>query len=112
MKDDGSVIFSHNWNNKLCCNSFTTIRRLNPEKYQEGNVHRVMMKTTGPCVKDFGFYKVQDVKELTFDQIISSEYICYLDTGYSSSEVRKILGNMYKGITGGTKFSYVLYVKV
>lgn len=112
MKDDGAVKFSYNWNNKLNCNSFTTIRRYNPDKYCTGKVHQVMMKTRGRWNTDFGKAEIIDVKCLTLRQIASNEYVCRLDTGYSAKKTEDILKKMHKGINKDSLFSFVLYSKL
>lgn len=33
--------FTYNWNNKLLCKTFTSIRMYNPVKYEVGNIYRV-----------------------------------------------------------------------
>lgn len=82
--------FSTNWNNKLNCQCFTTIRLHNPKKYFIGAVFRVFLK---------GFLKgraeVVGVKICTLKDI--NEYVARLDTGYSAAECRKIIQTMYKG---------------
>lgn len=42
------ILFSHDWNNKLQCRCFTTIRINQPEKYIVGNYHDLLlsMKST------------------------------------------------------------------
>ncbi len=112
MKDDGVVRFSYNWNSKLNCNSFTTIRRYNPDKYCPGKIHQVILKTRDRLNTDFGKAEIIDVKCLTLDQISKNEYISRIDTGYSAYETAGILRKMYKGINGKSLFSFVLYSKV
>lgn len=97
--------FSHNWNNKLDCKVFTTLR-IYDGKYSPGHVFEVVLKDSagdleinGTRYKKLGrasillSYKVQ-VKDLTMP-------ICLLDTGYTLIETRKILFTMYKNRKGG-----------
>lgn len=41
-----TIDFSYNWNGKLNCNSFTTIRLANPNKYQIGLDYLVKLNTS------------------------------------------------------------------
>lgn len=81
--------FSTNWNNKLNCRCFTTIRLHNPKKYFIGAVFSVFLKG---ILK--GRAEVIGVKICTIKDI--SEYVARLDTGYSAEECQKMLREMYK----------------
>lgn len=90
MPKNKEIKFSYNWNNKLDCNFFTTIRLYNPIKYQIGHIYDVSLK---------GEFKKQarlvEMKKIHHDQI--NAFIAGLDTGYSVEETKKILERMYKG---------------
>ncbi len=109
MKEDGLIKFSHNWNNKLDSNYFTTIRRYNPDKYYPDAVHSVMLKTKGKWVTCYNKARIIDVKMLKLSQIVDNPWICGLDTGYSPKETEVILRRMHKDTTEDSLFSYVLY---
>ena len=109
MKDNGVIRFSYNWNNKLNCKSFTTLRRYNPKKYAVGMIHQVMLKTRDGWVTDYNNAVIVDTRGLSLGQISGNEFICRLDTGYSAEETVKMLMKMYKGINLETMFSLVLY---
>ncbi|MFR9165016.1 MAG: ASCH domain-containing protein [Dysgonomonas sp.] len=81
--------FSYNWNNKLRCRCFTTLRLRNDEKYYKGARFEVSMSGYPK-----GKAKVVDIKIIKLNQI--NEWIARLDTGYSARETKDILKKMYK----------------
>jgi uncharacterized protein YqfB (UPF0267 family) len=87
--DNQKLNFSNNWNNKLNCNSFTTLRLRNDGKYFAGAKVNVFLK---------GVFKgagtIVGVSYLTIDKI--NEFIARVDTGYSADDCRKIIKEMYK----------------
>ncbi len=83
--------FSYNWNNKLRCRCFTTLRLRNDEKYHKGARFEVSMQGYAR-----GQAKVIDVKYLKLEQI--SEWIARLDTGYSAKECKEMIKQMYKNV--------------
>ena len=96
------ISFSYNWNNKLHCNFFTTIRALNPGKYHSGVQHEVFLKDDS-----LGIAEVVSVKAIYGRDI--NEYIAGIDTGYTVEETLKILSLMYKCDASTKQFSFVLY---
>jgi hypothetical protein len=83
--------FSTNWNNKLDCNCFTTIRIYNPTKHFKGNEFDIYLK------KKFRAKAV--VLEVIFIKLKQlSDYACYLDTGYNSEETINLFKKMYPKI--------------
>lgn len=110
--DNGVVKFAFNWNNKLNCHSFTTIRRHDPLKYAVGNVHQILMKTHDRWVTNYGRAKIVDVRALTLKQIGDNEFISRIDTGHSGSDTVCILKKIYRNASDDTLFSFVLYSKV
>jgi len=102
------IRFSYNWNGKIDCRCFTTIRLYNPEKYKKGAVHQVTLKTKGGWVKCPGKAEIIETKKIYGKDL--NEFICRLDTGYSVEETKKVLSSMYKGKDiENTAFSYTLY---
>lgn len=89
MVTEQNLEFTTNWNNKLNCKSFTTIRLHNPVKYCIGATFKVYLKGVYK-----GCAKVLDVKRFTIKDI--NNYVSYLDTGYSPDECRRIIKEMYK----------------
>ena len=86
---DEDLKFGHNWNNKLNCDCFTTLRLHNPKRYFVGAVKNIKLnevfkgKATILCVVRF-----------RLDQI--SEHVARLDTGYSAEDCKKMIRTMYK----------------
>ncbi len=81
--------FGTNWNNKLNCCVFTTIRLYNPIKYCVGNRFDVRLKG-----QHKGYAILLEVKKIYLDQI--NEFTARIDTGYSAEECRKMIETMYK----------------
>jgi len=81
--------FSTNWNNKLNCNAFTTLRLRNDNKYYPGAKVNIWL---GNTLKGKG--TILGVSLYTLDKI--NEYVARIDTGYSAEECRKIILQMYK----------------
>ena len=79
--------FSYNWNNKLDCKVFTTLR-LN-KWLKVGDKIGILLKN---AFKGYG--TIVGKKVLSFDKI--NDWIAYLDTGYDAVECREILKKIYK----------------
>jgi len=81
------ISFSYNWNKKLDCNAFTTLRL--SDKYKINDIVKIT------CKKSIVFNaKIVDKKVFTLDKI--NNFIAYLDTGYDMQECKNILMKMYK----------------
>lgn len=85
-----TIDFSHNWNNKLMCVCFTTIRLRNDAKYQVGNIYPVTYHKT----EQLGTATVVDIKHFKLAQL--TEFMARIDTGYSAEKTREIIVQMYK----------------
>jgi hypothetical protein len=80
------IKFSTNWNNKLDCNYFTTLRI--SDKYANKKIILIEFK---------GKYRVCDLVECRkLNTLLLNDFMCYLDAGYNRDETIKILENMYK----------------
>jgi len=82
------IDFSQNWNNKLNCKCFTTLR-LKSEKYKIGNVYEITLKGG-----TMFFAKIIAIKTLKIHQI--NDFIAAIDTGYSVEEMKRLIKTMYK----------------
>lgn len=82
------LTFSYNWNNKLNCLAFTTLRLRNDSKYQVGRAFEINCPDVNPAP-----VAVLQVKHLRLDQL--SEGMCRVDTGYSKVETQKLIRTMY-----------------
>lgn len=83
-----NIDFSCNWNNKLNCKAFTTIRLFNA-KTKVGNSYNIRLK--GEVIKTA---IVRDIKTFRLPQL--TEYMAYLDTGYSKIETTGIITKIYQ----------------
>jgi hypothetical protein len=88
-----TLIFHHNWNNKLHCYVMTTIRLRNDAKYKKSARFKVILKV-GEKQNIFGVFEVVDIRHVKLHEIPS--YIAYLDTGYDVHKTRDIIKTMYK----------------
>lgn len=91
MNKTRALKFSYNWNNKLHCKCFTTIRLSG--KWQKGEIVNVFLKDGSNWI-DKGKGQIIDIKSFQTSSI--NEYVARLDTGYSAAECKKIIQSMYK----------------
>jgi len=83
--------FSTNWNHKLDCDFFTTLRLSG--RFQIGQVVEVWEKKTFR-----GAYRIVGKKRLAnISQI--NDWMGYLDTGYNGEKTQEIIRTMYPKIT-------------
>ena len=101
-----TIEFTTNWNKKLQCNAFTTIRLFNPGKYRVNQVYRIVLK------KNFIMQAaIVAVKPFMLHDL--NDYIAYLDTGYNANECKLIIQRMYANIDfSKTQLSLILLVKI
>lgn len=92
--------FSYNWNGKLYCDSFTTIRLTN--YYNIGDIITIDLKNE--CI-DTG--KIIGKIETRIEKL--TELVCQLDTGYNRAQTIGILKSMYKGITDWENTKIYIY---
>lgn len=83
------LVFSTNWNNKLDCRCFSTIRVYNPRKHYKDNQFEIYLQR-----KYKGKAVVLGVIKTYLEKL--NDYVCYLDTGYSKAETVELLRRMYK----------------
>lgn len=85
-----TINYLANFNNKLDCDAYTSIRLPDPLKYVIGNSFRVTLKD-----KDHHVARLVEMKELTLDRI--TPFIAYLDTGKSIQDCIQIIMKSYNG---------------
>lgn len=87
--------FSYNWNRKLDCKSFSTVRIENPSKYILLDEYLVILKTKGkgPDI-DKGIARLQSISHFFLDKV--SPAISYLDANLNVFEFQKLVLRMYK----------------
>lgn len=79
--------FSYNWNHKLDCESFTTLRLSG--RYQVGQIIPITEKG-----RDRGWAKIIDKKRLS-NIFVINDWMAFLDTGYDAAETRAIIQKMH-----------------
>lgn len=100
-----NIPFSYNWNNKLECNAFTTIRLYQPEKHKVDMPVDCVLKGALKCKGKIKKVKVFLLHEMT-------DYMAWLDTGYDKEEATKIIQRMYSAVDFKTKqLAFILIVK-
>lgn len=94
--------FSFNWNNKIHCKAFTTLRLHQPNKYIVGNTYFIHLK--GDPIKHA---EIIAIKTILLKDI--NPFIAFIDTGYSVDECKKIIQRMYKNSNWETqKIDFIL----
>jgi hypothetical protein len=96
--------FSYNWNNKLQCKAYTTLR-LFGNKYHVGKRFNVTLNNQPMHVAE-----VIEIKKIRLQDI--NEYIAHIDTGYSTIECRDIITRMYRSVDFRTAFLAFVLLKV
>lgn len=82
------INFSKNWNNKLNCFFFTTIRPVS-EKYKSGERFDIRINDVFYCYAD-----LIEIKTLTISQITERNYNI-LDSGLNASEFYDLMSKFY-----------------
>jgi hypothetical protein len=97
------LCFSYNWNNKLDCKFFTTIRLQNP-KY-------ILFKKVSILLKDVHVKnaEIRYIKRFKLDDLTA--FVAGLDTGYSTSECEGILKKMYPDAFWSTQILYLILLE-
>ena len=83
-----NINFSYNWNNKLDCKAFTTIRIYSVVKHIPGQEVNIQLGGADLCEG-----KIIEVKRFFLKDM--TNYMAYLDTGYDKEEATKIITRMY-----------------
>lgn len=94
--------FSQNWNGKLSCDVFGTIRRHNPGKYEVGVLHTITLKKVF-----FKEARIVKIVELAYWMI--NDVVAMLDTGYFEEDFRKIFGKMYPDIKDNSVLDWIFF---
>jgi hypothetical protein len=87
--------FSYNWNNKLNCKSFSTVRIKNLNKYVFLDEYQVVLKTkgTGADIQK-GLARLQSIHYFHLHNV--SPAISFLDSNLSVIDFQKLVLKMYK----------------
>jgi len=103
MKD---ISFTTNWNNKLNCMAFTTIR-ISSQTYQVGESYNVKLKG-----RIQGIYKIVSKKTILLNTV--NDWMGLLDTGYNATETARIIKKIHNARNYDwetQKLDYILLVK-
>lgn len=85
------ISFSYNWNLKLFCNAFTTVRLHNPTKYKKGIEYSLFLKD-----RFIGYANIIEIRTLHLEKI--NEFVAQMDSGYNLLEFKRILRKMYPNV--------------
>lgn len=83
-----NISFSFNWNNKLNCYCFTSIRIKNDDKYIMNENYEIILK--GKIIKKARLINIKDFKLKDIPEITA-----FLDTGYNKEDTINILKEIY-----------------
>ena len=86
-----TINFSYNWNNKLECSAFTTIRLENPSKYVIGDNYQINLKDEPKCTA-----VIVDIKPFYLSKI--NAFMSMIDTGYTPAVCTGIIEKMYSKV--------------
>ena len=104
MEKINVIKFSYNWNNKICCKCFTTLRIEDNQKYIIGNKYKITLKE-----KYIKSVEIIDIRCFKINNI--GDYIGYLDTGYSGVETIAIIKKMYPKVDFSIISLYFILMK-
>lgn len=88
------IKFIKNWNNKLNCDYWTTIRLYTIEKYNYYKRNQIVSKFD-VMVNDRNYYKANliDIQVMPF--VLINDYVAYTDAGMSKDELFNMMEKMY-----------------
>jgi len=99
------IAFSYNWNNKLSCPCFTTIRLINLKKYVVGETYEIVLNK-----KPISLCEIVEIRNFYLASL--NEFVARIDTGYSKAECERIIRSMYKIVDfDSNMLSLILLVK-
>lgn len=110
------ITFSNNWNHKLDCDCYTTIRLQDDRRFVVGCVYKIFFvkKTKNGTEKTYLHdAAIGDIRTMTIDKI--NNFMAYIDTGYDAVQCRNIIQMMYKNSNldwNHQKISFILLKKV
>ena len=87
------IIFSTNWNHKLSCKVFSTVRLSNHNRYKLNEVYNIIEKRNASTEVRFQA-QIIHIMSMMLKEI--PEWLCYLDTGYGSTDFYNIVKKIYK----------------
>jgi len=90
-----SIHFSYNWNNKLSCKSFSTVRLWNEKKYQLLDLFEVIVKQDAQHPKmSLGIARLQVINKFLLHKVTPG--MTFIDTNLSVIDFQQLVKTMYK----------------
>jgi hypothetical protein len=90
--ENQTIRFNTNWNNKLNCKSFSTVRLSSPNKYKVDEIYNILLvDKSGKAIKNLGFAKLLSINEFLLNNITPA--MCLLDTNYNKPEFHSNVQN-------------------
>lgn len=90
-----SIHFSYNWNHKLNCQSFSTVRLWNEEKYQLLDLFEVTVKENAQHPKvSLGIARLQVINKFLLHKVTPG--ISFLDANLTVIDFQQLVKTMYK----------------
>ncbi len=99
------IKFSYNWNNKLNCDCFTTIR------FSKKYVNKINQKFK-VYLKDKFLFNAILLKVKPFKLRGLTDWLCFIDTGYNKETTLDIIKKMYKNIKDDDIIYILLFCRV
>ncbi len=101
LKNMKQINFSKNWNGKLSCESFSTIRIYNPDKYIIGESYALNLES-----QHIGSVEIVALRTFTLSEL--TDEMAYLDTGKSLKDMIIILKEIYPSLKEDTMLHYII----
>lgn len=89
MENINSISFGTNWNSKLNCSAFSSIRLRNDKKFILGHEYQVILKDQPIFV-----CRLVAISHFMLDGM--SDAMSFIDTGYNKKETIAMIEKMYK----------------
>lgn len=102
-----TINFNLNWNGKLYCNCFTTIRPKNDNKFKLHENYQVCLNGV-----DMGEVQIVYMKDFPLSKI--TDAMCLVDIGYLAKYANEVFGDLYPEIEdiGTATFTYIVLERV
>ncbi len=103
-----TLVFSADWNKKLGCQYYTTIRLNNPSKYMVGKKLKVMLGRRLHHIAE-----VACISEITLGRV--SEAMAFIDAGLDLPKFKTLITKMYEAkinINDNTPLVFVVLKKI
>lgn len=98
------INFSKNWNNKLACNAFTTLRSYDNKRYLLEKEFEILINGEYLCKAVIVALQSLDISEL-------SDTVAYIDTGSNAIKCANSIRLLY-GLSPGVPFHLALITLV